>query len=503
VINRKKRSPSNRKPVFARDEPVYDLESADAFGHAAHSIALADAILASEPPVTIGLFGEWGVGKTTITSSYLEKTLRRRAGEAGKSLAYAYFDVWKYEDDSLRRQLLRDVASDLKGSGDLVAAYKPESKLRDLAWDVTETLDLSVGFSWRRFLVAFGAAAAGTLALLLLIRFAELDLQNELFIVVFTAFIVAIGRELRGVVVVRQQQLTKRSLDAPDLFETKFKELMKAVKAELLVIVIDNLDRCSPDRMLEVLATIKTFLEPANAEVQPIFVIPCSDRTLKDQLREAAKLRPADAEEFLRKFFSLTIRITPILEDEMREYVRSQIDALALADEFTDQGSVNLLVQVVAVAFRDNPRRVKQFLNTMSAKLALIRERERTGAIRPAISGEVPFLAKITALEEKWPLFYEELRRDPRTLAVAADLAMGLVDPATATLNTDFSEDSSLIAFLRGTRRVESENLRAFLRLKLSEMELELSDYEEFRAALVDGRFEDVRRIIGAESDDS
>src|SRR5690349_12956543 len=92
---------------FARDVPVDDLETGDHFGHYAYSKTLARAVLDAVPPFTIGVFASWGVGKTTIAKDHLERAL----GESGASVAYAYFDVWKYEGDSLRRQFLRDTAA--------------------------------------------------------------------------------------------------------------------------------------------------------------------------------------------------------------------------------------------------------------------------------------------------------------------------------------------------------------------------------------------------------
>jgi hypothetical protein len=312
---------------------------------------------------------------------------------------------------------------------------------------------------------------------------------------------VALVKEARTVFVVSESRLTRRSLDSPEMFEEKFSDLMNRVKADRLVIVVDNLDRCASDRVLQVLGTIKTFLEPVKAKRKPIFVIPCSDRTIKAQVKQEAGLLDDDADEFLRKFFNAGIRINPILEEEMREYVEAELSGLRLGEGLPDNEREGL-VQVVTVAFRANPRRVKQFFNSLASKLLLIEEREATGIIAPAISGEVAFLGKMTAIEENWSRFYDAVERDPRVLAETTQLAVGTVREATERV-AEFTGDLTLLAFLRGTRRIVSDNVRAFMRLKLARMEREIPDYRDFRAALLDGRLDDLRQILEREQDGS
>src|SRR5579862_6252297 len=94
--------------MFLRDDPLSDLNSSeDAFGHKEYSEALADAVVEAKSGFTLGVFGDWGIGKTTIAKDNLRLLLQQRLGR--KKVAFAYFDVWKYEGDSLQRQFIRDV----------------------------------------------------------------------------------------------------------------------------------------------------------------------------------------------------------------------------------------------------------------------------------------------------------------------------------------------------------------------------------------------------------
>jgi ABC-type microcin C transport system duplicated ATPase subunit YejF len=61
---------------------------------------VADILLNAGAPFTLGLFGEWGSGKTSII---------RAVGKAVEQKGCAAFDVWKYEGTALRRHRSREV----------------------------------------------------------------------------------------------------------------------------------------------------------------------------------------------------------------------------------------------------------------------------------------------------------------------------------------------------------------------------------------------------------
>lgn len=487
--------PTPEKGRFASDEPIRDLVSKDLFGHRAYSEALAKAVLEATPPFTIGVFGSWGEGKTSITKDYLKSALARAGGDR---VAYAYFDAWKYEGDSLRRQFLRDIGKQLENSKALSSKYKLEDELEDLRSDVHDTIDNGLRFSWGRLLVVLIRAAITLVVVLAVIQlsssFKQASMADQLVIALLSAAVVGVSGELRQTIIVGQSGRVRHSLDSPELFEQKFVQLMNAVKRKKVVIVVDNLDRCSPDRVIEILGTIKTFLEPSKASPQPIFVIPCDQEAIRKHLTVRTGFDATTANEFLRKFFNATLRINPFLEEDIRDYVYSELNNLKLSVGLPAD-SARELVQLITTAFRANPRRVKQFLNTLSAKLLLIHEREEDGTITPRISGEVPFIAKLTVIEEEFPDFYDAIQEDVRAFNLVSQAAIGFGIVVPERLKK-YSSDVELRAFLRGTRRTVSVNVRAFTRLRLTSQERQLPEYWTMRNALVDGRIEEVANLL-------
>lgn len=97
-------------PVL-RDDPLFvegeSLDpSQDAFNHEAYANAIHNILTENEPPLSIGLFGPWGIGKSTVINILFK--LISNAKES--KLKPIYFNAWKYSGDSFRRQLLIEVA---------------------------------------------------------------------------------------------------------------------------------------------------------------------------------------------------------------------------------------------------------------------------------------------------------------------------------------------------------------------------------------------------------
>lgn len=92
---------------FLKDTPIgKETEGFFDFYHKSVAPALRSIIENDTCVHTIGLFGRWGTGKSTIVR------LLKEDGVASSQIIE--FDCWKYEKDSLRRQLLLQIAKDLK-----------------------------------------------------------------------------------------------------------------------------------------------------------------------------------------------------------------------------------------------------------------------------------------------------------------------------------------------------------------------------------------------------
>ena len=78
------------------------------FGHKEIVSTLEKIVLKCPEAFTIGLYGDWGSGKSSIAET-LQGKLKKR------NIPLVIFDVWKHEGDALRRTFLKDLDKKLSG----------------------------------------------------------------------------------------------------------------------------------------------------------------------------------------------------------------------------------------------------------------------------------------------------------------------------------------------------------------------------------------------------
>ena len=369
--NNDKSAQEPRVGSFRPDIPPTDLKDEhDAFGHRDYATAISTVLLEAQAPFTFGLFGPWGVGKTTI----IEEVGRQVDDGAA---AFAYFDVWRYENDGLRRQFLRDLANQLHPAK---ANFDPQTELLDLDESQARKVERLDGLRGESVREAFiRALLAGAIVFILLQLVGRDSLQDEsgaLRDIVISAGITLmlfVVSPLTRIFRISEETLTKSRLEDPEHFTERFGALLASLNKDRLVVAIDNLDRCTPEHVETLLSTIKTYLEPVaqikkppalvrllkgSTKKEAVFLIAADDSALRRHLIAKEQVRSAGrdekevsqyVDEYLRKFFSASIRMRPLLDQDVREYASLQLKDFAAANELDDP-TERALVEMVGVA---------------------------------------------------------------------------------------------------------------------------------------------------------
>jgi hypothetical protein len=487
----------------------------DEFDHVSYTSVLAETVLSASGPATIGLFGPWGVGKSSILRR-LRESLKGQCG-------FVEFDAWRSEGESLRRQFVLAVDRDLRRDSLLDGSFKSAERLHEVEADRQSTRirrRLSLGPSALAALVVFLIAWALMSTDAVSDALVGPDAKRETIVPVITALLVLVVTLITQAFPAASETATTPRIEDPERFHAIFRDLVAAVKTPRLVIAIDNLDRCSAEQALDLLRTVKTYLEPAIEEGQRgatrtevVFVIAVDDQALRRHLtaNEFAALAHGGegqaarfVDEYLRKVFTTSLRIAPLLDDDLRAYiagaVRQAAPSLAIGADAERE-----LITVIHAALRSNPRRIIQFLNNLQLRLRLLRERERARGdrpplIQPRVSDQPLMVAKLALIEEEWPEHYQRLLAQPQELAEWQRVARGL--PSGGPDPSEISERwGSLATFLQLTEEIRTTNLRAFLRFKQSRDELSVPDYGAFREALTTGDRDGVGQVVDAHPD--
>lgn len=476
---------------FLLDDAVDDVRK-DRLKHQSIAETIEKIVVRCPLPFTIGLFGKWGTGKSSIS-----KLLKKKLNEEDNSIAFVEFDVWKYEDDSLRRFFLKNLVESLKEQEFLPKKYSLDERLDH---STSRSFEGALKISWKRIvqlkmyiLLLVGSIIVGGIITYFLSPTLLQAYITSVFSLGMTTsailFLFQIGSQIFTTETITLSQ--DRLKDAYE-FEKEFSKVIDSTKASRVLIIIDNLDRCAHSKAVEVLSTIKTFLEPKSKKC--IFLVQCDEEAIKKHLisvynkkdlineedEDEKKSNNFDADEFLRKFFNTSVKIPPFIGADLEEYTKELLTETKV-EAFQKNSD---LVSVITQAFRDNPRQIKQFINTLLSHylVALARESGKDPVINTTgiVTGNPAFLAKFLIIRQKWPSFYKSILENPKNIV-------------------EYNRNNAtLSSFMGGTNIVKTDNIRAFIYLKQSSRRLALPGgaSESLEIALEDNKSDEAIEII-------
>ena len=335
-------------------------------------------------PATIGVYGDWGSGK----SSLLKMVAARLA--QSEDVVVLNLNGWLFEGyDDAKASLMETILDELSQHRSLLAKAKSLAGrlIRRVNWlRVTgKALKYATGF------MLGGPAGVGAVAVAEAATPAKPEKKED-------------KKE-------SNDDFEKYFKNDPDLeqrrgvreFRRDFEEFLGETKIRTLVVIIDDLDRCLPDTIIETLEAIKLFLFVP----QTAFLLGADERLVRYAVRRRFPELPGERAEvgrdYLEKLVQFAIRVPPLSRTEMETYIallfskscRVPQEQIAKAcsfaltpDSLSNGRAFNLaeagkyfttvstelkdklaltarLAPVLAVGLAGNPRQCKRFLNTL------------------------------------------------------------------------------------------------------------------------------------------
>jgi len=149
---------SDQEKNYSRIYADNPIAKAKEFDFEAYAKTLADIILykENETPITIGIHGEWGSGKTSLMKSIKEKLENSSVNENTRKCKCIWFNVWKYADEesiltAIINRILEQIENDKNGYYLLKEIKKVRQKVKDM--DVLNIDSISIagvgGVKWK------------------------------------------------------------------------------------------------------------------------------------------------------------------------------------------------------------------------------------------------------------------------------------------------------------------------------------------------------------------
>jgi Cdc6-like AAA superfamily ATPase len=316
---------------ISTDEPTKEAED-----FREYSRKLSKIIINSEPRFTVGIYGEWGTGKTTIMQMIKEELDKNYSD----NLETIWFDSWRYEREkySAMIPLLRTIILTLES---VIVRSKNNNKKKILQ-------KVQKGFV--KIIKA-------------VIRNTELNI-NE---IVGAGLTFDFGKILEeyaseGNVRVDQEKITFHKHVSDNL-----KEELDTIKKELnsdfrLIIFIDDLDRCTPERALEILESIKTFFDIEGI----IYVIGIDPQTIGPIIKTKYENNPKiDGMHYLQKIVQLPFQIPVWSSVDLSNVIRNLVKEARLSESYSNEILKKTNQELIIKATQLNPRDIKRFINSI------------------------------------------------------------------------------------------------------------------------------------------
>jgi len=415
---------------FIKDEPLDSTTGLPFnFYHASLAPALKKIIKSKDTPRTIGLFGSWGTGKSTII-----KMLENDKGL--KDYPIFVFDAWKYQNDALRRTFLIQFKDFLTNRLEIAV---PENILEDFYVGTTKTQQNTIKKKKKWYQIVgkflksnplFDVFLGGLIiSLAAIIWFSSNQIVTAVisFLTTITSIsIVAyllkeilkplLGEMIKAIAAFKSGSTsegsityTKNQLNSPEQFEGKFADLLNLLKKKKVIIVFDNIDRVSGEIAVTMLSTIKTFMEP-KTKSEVISVIPLDSNAISVRVKSFYHTdSPNDqeatdmADEYLRKIFSLILWLPDYTPTDLEAYTRKKLSETGEISELILDDDV---VLVICSAYRKNPRDIIQFINNLTALVISAHHSN----VKNILLDDVAYLAKVQVIRQKFPKAYKELQ---------------------------------------------------------------------------------------------
>ncbi|RAU19605.1 NTPase KAP [Nitrincola tibetensis] len=390
-------------------------------------------LLRAQPnhPVTIGVHGDWGAGKSSVLEM-IESGLDDDDG-----VLCIKFNGWRFQGfEDAKIALIEGIVSGL------IEKRPALTKATRAVKDVFHRID------WLKL-----AKRAGGLAVTGFTGIPPID-QVQSLVGSLESMVGNPGKfatkenlstAIEGLKGILKPSEAKNIPEEVEAFRKAFDDLLNEAGVKQLIVLVDDLDRCLPDTAIETLEAIRLFVFTARTA----FVVAADEAMIEYAVRKhfpdlPDSTGPRDyARNYLEKLIQVPFRIPALGETETRIYVTLLLTGVDLGEtdpdyiKLTDAARMQLkrpwvsggldaatfrsalggsaekannafvlsdqIGPILASGTKGNPRQIKRFLNTL-----LLRERT---AIARGFGEDIklPVLAKLMLAERFIPNLFEQI----------------------------------------------------------------------------------------------
>ena len=304
------------------DIPLSDINE-DKFKVSKYIEGLSKFIRECDTPMTIAIQGDWGSGKTSIMKLVQNDI-------SSKNIESVWFNTWQYsqfgEQDNLALSLMHNIVKEMSPKLDSATSQKLKSML----------------------------GLAGTLV-------SQRLLETVMGGVATTTFLQKLFSDKD--ILAKDQELLANKAKLVSELRTQFQILVDekfSSQPGRIVIFIDDLDRLPPKNAVELLETIKIFLDCKKC----VFVLAIDYEVVSQGIK--AKYGELLADEKAKCFFDKIIQVPfkmPVADYDIKAYINAGLEQSGMK---ANEKDLDIYINLIESSISSNPRAIKRLFNSIA-----------------------------------------------------------------------------------------------------------------------------------------
>jgi len=286
-----------------------------------------------ETPYSIGIYGDWGSGKTTIMN-FVKDSIEEETET--KNYLTLWFDAWEYEnEENLIYPLIR-----------LIRNCIPKEKRESVKESIEKLLTVLL--------------KASSDVILHKLTFGGINAEK----------IEKYGLEYEKAHTSRFDKWIDMTGESRNAFKQLVETACEKNEKEYLVLFIDDLDRCLPENAIKILEGIKNIFSAGNC----IFVIALDKETIARGIRNRyPTLTKNECNDYLDKIINFGLEVPELELDDFGKYIICLHDGLHIAR----YNSLIRKFSSICVSSRfHNPRKLKRIFNKYFLLVKISKEKK-------------------------------------------------------------------------------------------------------------------------------
>jgi len=285
------------------------------------STVLENFIINSDTPISIGINGKWGSGKTSLMRLLKERL--EKENETESNIFISWFDTWNFSNEKeIWRVLMISLIDDLDPKN------KNPTEITNL---ISGILDL--GFITSKLWLSHGATLYSD--------------KNK---------IIDTYNKIKSARTSREEKIIRNKLKTVKTFREDLEKLIKLKVGEngKFVIFIDDLDRIVPEKVVDIIEAIKIFLSCKRC----VFVLGCDQDYLDKCIKDRYGGLNFNGRDYIEKIVQIPFDVPSMTPNFNSFLINYTYDFFNLQDDFITIG--NLIKKSIG---GENPRKIKRLIN--------------------------------------------------------------------------------------------------------------------------------------------